>query len=210
MSSGAFVPQHFDDDVLQDVVARLQGLPLRRMANSQAEAAVLIPLCHVDGVASVLFTKRSESVGTHKGQVSFPGGRVDVGDADPIDTALRELHEEVGIHGARVRVLGRFHEAMSVTGMGVASVVGFLGDVEVDALQVASAEIDVAFALPLSALVDPHHRVAQTLGRYRAPRFTAGPHPVWGLTAYLLDAFLREGLGLPLPALSSDPMVDPA
>ena len=57
------------------------------------------------------------------------------------------------------------------------------------------------FALPLSSLVDPAHRTLETLGRHRAPRFTAGPHPVWGLTAFILDEFLRDGLGLALPPL---------
>jgi nudix motif 8 len=201
MSVSLHVPDRFDDDVLLGVRGRLALLARQRLTGDIPRAAVLVPLCHVDGRAAVLFTKRTETVGTHKGQVSFPGGRADADDRDAVDTALRELNEEVGIDRERVVVLGQLHEAMAITGVGVSTVVGFVGDVEPGTLRVAAAEIDQAFALPLPALVDPRHRVLQTLGRHRAPRFTAGPHPVWGLTAFLLDAFLREGLGLPLPDL---------
>jgi nudix motif 8 len=210
MSFEASLPGRFDDDVLAGIGARLSSLSRRRLAGTMPRAAVFVPLCHVGGVACVLFTKRTETVGTHKGQVSFPGGRVDPEDVDAVDTALRELHEEVGLVRDDVRVLGLFHEAVAITGVGVSPVVGFVGDIDVGALRVAPAEIDVAFALPLTALIDPRHRVLQTLGRHRAPRFTAGPHPVWGLTAYILDEFLREGLGLPLPDPAPEPTPEPA
>jgi nudix motif 8 len=205
MSAALPVPPRFDDDVLAGVRARLASLSRRRLTGAMPRASVLVPLCHVDGRAAVLFTKRTETVGTHKGQVSFPGGRRDDDDKDAVDTALRELFEEVGIARDRVVVLGELHEAMAVTGVGVSTVVGFVGDVDPGALRVAPAEIAEAFALPLPSLVDPRHRVLQTLGRHRAPRFTAGPHPVWGLTAFILDAFLREALALPLPELVAEP-----
>jgi nudix motif 8 len=204
MSLDVALPTRFHDEVLDGVSARLAAMPRRRLTGSMPRAAVLVPLCHVDGRACVLFTKRTETVGTHKGQVSFPGGRVDPGDVDAVDTALREMTEEIGLPRDGVRVLGLGHEAVAITGIGVTPVVGFVGDVDVMTLTVARAEIDEVFTLPLPVLVDPRHRVLQTLGRHRAPRFTAGPHPVWGLTAYVLDEFLREGLGLPLPELVPD------
>ena len=210
MSDALPVPRRFDDDVLHGVRTRLASLSRRRLTGDMPRASVLVPLCHVDGRAAVLFTKRTETVGTHKGQVSFPGGRRDDDDADAVDTALRELHEEVGIDRERVVVLGQLHEAMAITGVGVSCVVGFVGDVDPGALRVATAEIAEAFALPLHALVDPRHRVLQTFGRHRAPRFTAGPHPVWGLTAYVLDEFLREGLALSLPELLPAPLPEEA
>lgn len=195
------VPASFDDDVLAALQARLAAVARRRLPGELKRAAVLVPLCVVDGLPSVLFTKRTETVGTHKGQVSFPGGRVDPDDIDVVDTALRELHEEVGISRDRVRVLGQLHEVMAITGVGVTPVVGFVGALRVEELQMSAAEIDVGFTLRLDQLVDPEHRTAQTLGTRTAPLFTAGPHPVWGLTAWVLDEVLRVGLGLPLPAL---------
>lgn len=197
------VPDQFDDVVRGAIQSRLRAIEARRMTGEIPRAAVLVPLCHVDGVAAVLFTKRTETVSTHKGHVSFPGGRRDPTDVDVADTALRELEEEVGIARAQVEVLGLLHEIPAITGMGVTPVVGYVGDVDVARLTLSAAEIDVAFALPLSSLVDPAFRTAQRLGPRKAPVFSAGPFPVWGLTAYILDELLREGLGLSLPHLGA-------
>ncbi len=199
--SGA--PRQFDVDTRAAIRGRLGVISPRRMAGALPRAAVLVPLCHVDGVASVLFTKRTETVSTHKGHVSFPGGRRDPTDRDVVATALRELDEEVGIGREQVEVLGVLHEVPAITGVGVTPVIGFIGDVDVDRLVLSRAEIDVAFALSLSSLIDPAHRTAQRLGPRVAPVFSAGPFPVWGLTAYILDELLLEGLALPLPHLGS-------
>ncbi len=75
------------------------------------------------------------------------------------------------------------------------------GDVDLTTLQVSRHEIDVVFALSLSSLVDPLHRTTQVFGARKAPRFSAGPHPVWGLTAFILDEVLRDALGLALAPL---------
>jgi len=114
---------HFDAAVLRrisDLLAKraprkLNGTPPRR-------AAVMMPLCNVDGHASCLFTKRSESVGTHKGQVSFPGGHLD-NDETPIQAALREQVEELGDAMSGCEVLGQFDDALagSSCARGVAS-----------------------------------------------------------------------------------------
>lgn len=197
------LPERFHDAVLDSVRRRLAALPRRRLKRDGRRAAVLVPLCHVDGQPAVLFTKRTESVGTHKGQVSFPGGRVDDDDVDDVDTALRECEEEIGLPRERVRVLGTFHEALAITGVVVTPVLGFIeGDLELAALRVSPHEIDEAFALTLTQLVDPAHRQRQQLGTRTAPVFSAGPHPVWGLTAWVLDEVLREALGLPLASLT--------
>lgn len=197
------LPDRFDDVFLDAVEARLRALPRRRITGDARRAAVVVPLCHLGTRPAVLFTKRTETVGTHKGQVSFPGGRVDPDDIDAVATALRELHEEVGIAPEGVRVLGAFHDVMAITGVAVTPVVGYVGSLDIGALQLSRDEIDEAFALSLDELVDPAHRQPQTLGTRVAPLFSAGPHPVWGLTAWILDEVLREGLGFPLAPLMS-------
>lgn len=197
------LPERLDDAVLDEVRQRVAGLPRRRFKRGGRRAAVLVPLCTVDGQPAVLFTKRTETVGTHKGQVSFPGGRVDETDVDDVDTALRECEEEIGLSRDRVRVLGTFHEAVAITGIVVTPVLGVIeGDLDVSSLRLSPHEIDEVFALSLRQLVDPTHRQAQQLGVRRAPVFSAGPHPVWGLTAWVLDEVLREALGIPLASLT--------
>jgi nudix motif 8 len=200
LDAGIGTASGFDDASRVKIRARLANLPVRRLAQPAPRACVLVPLCRVDARAAVLFTKRTETVGTHKGQVSFPGGRMDPGDVDEDACALRELEEEVGIPPAEVELLGHCHELMSITGVRVTPVVGYVGDLsDLGRLKLAPAEIDVAFALPLADLVDPSKRQSQQLGPRRAPLFTAGPHPVWGLTAVILDEVLREALALDLP-----------
>ena len=200
------LPTRFDADELAAISARLAGIGQRRLRGHMPRAAVLVPLCHCDGEPAVLFTKRSEQVGTHKGHVSFPGGRVDPGDVDAIDTALRELQEEVGIERRQVMILGGYHEATAMTGVGVTPIVGFVGDIAPASLLTSAAEIDEAFCLRLADLVMPEHRSIQRFGSRSAPVFSAGPFPVWGLTAWIMDEILREGLGLALEPLGTTPL----
>lgn len=188
----------FDATGQARIAQRLAALPRRVLPGADKRAAVAVPLCLHQGAPAVLFTKRSESVSTHKGQVSFPGGRMDAEDADEVACALREMREEIGIHDANV--LGVFHDVKSLFGVTVTPVVVHLGELAgVDALTLSRFEIEEAFVLPLSRIVDPALLEMRPLGRYtRAPFFTGGPHPVWGLTAYVLHEVLREVLGYPL------------
>lgn len=188
--------------------ARLASLPRRQLVGDAPQAAVLVPLGLRRGEPAILFTKRSDAVGTHKGQVSFPGGRMDAVDRDEIDCALRELGEEVGLAGPEVEVLGPFHDVMSITGLRVTPVLGYVGDLDVGRLTLRPDEVEDAFALTIEELVDPGKRATQMLGELRAPYFAAGPHPVWGLTALILDEVLREALGLEL-APAAQPEVAP-
>lgn len=213
------LPDAFDPAALDAVAARLGELPLRRLRETTGDddpgaddpgpngplllgkdarsAAVLVSLCNQRGEAAVLFTKRSEKVGTHKGQVSFPGGMADEGDRDAEHTALRELEEEVGIAQDAVRVLGRFHEAKAVTGVRVIPVLGFLGELEELELTINEDEIDVVFALTMAQLVDPDLRYEQMFShRGPFPVFDAGPFPVWGLTAWIMREVLADVFGV--------------
>jgi nudix motif 8 len=191
-------PVRLDAHVLESLTARLAQLDRRTIEGSTREAAVLIPFCTIDGEASVLFTKRSEKVGTHKGQVSFPGGMCDADDDGPIATALRELDEELGVSAERVRVLGTFHDARAITGVRVVPVVGFIGELaDLSSLRPSEAEIDAVFALSVRDIVDPTKRSLQTFGtRGPFPVFDAGPYPVWGLTAFILSEVMHELFGI--------------
>ena len=191
-------PHRLDAGERARLRARLASLPRRRIVDDAPQAAVLVPLGHRDGAPAILFTKRTDTVGTHKGQVSFPGGRMEPSDEDEVACALRELHEEIGIAPGDVEVLGPFHDMMSITGLRVTPVLGWIGALDEARLSLRPDEVQQAFALTLDELVDPDKRATQMLGELRAPYFAAGPHPIWGLTALILDEVLREALGLEL------------
>ncbi len=91
-------------------------------------AAVLIPLIERDGQVHLLMEKRPESLTQHKGQVSFPGGARESGDADAVATALREAHEEVGLDPADVEVFGAIDDFVTISRFRVTPVVGRIPD----------------------------------------------------------------------------------
>ncbi|TCD71865.1 hypothetical protein EIP91_003208 [Steccherinum ochraceum] len=93
---------------------------------SETHAAVLVPLCNVNNKPGILLEVRGK-LRTHSGEVSFPGGRVDNTDASSLEAALRETHEEVGIHPDQVEILGRLGPPeLSLGGMRVWPYVGFI------------------------------------------------------------------------------------
>lgn len=151
-------------------------------------AAVLVLLVEHDDSLSVLFTKRTENLEHHPGQISFPGGHIEPSDQSPIAAALRETHEEVGIAPEHTRILGRLDNYITRTGFHITPVVG-----TVRAplnLSPDPREVDEVFEVPLAFLLDPanHHTVEREFqGAVR--RFYAipyGDYYIWGATAGML------------------------
>ena len=91
----------------------------------ERKAAVLIPFFYKNDTPHLLFTKRTETVEHHKGQISFPGGMHDAGDADLLETALRETWEEMGIRTEDVTILGRTDNFLTNTHFLVTPYVGY-------------------------------------------------------------------------------------
>jgi len=157
-------------------------------------AAVLVPLMHRDGALDVLYTRRSDRLASHRGQVAFPGGRFDRRDADLMAAALRETHEEVGIEPELVRVLGSFPgRSTNLTNIAVTPFVGVIeGHPE---LRPDPKEVAEIFSVPLTALSDPRYR-----GTYRwkrsgyasdFPAILYAGQVIWGLTYSLTLTFLE-------------------
>jgi 8-oxo-dGTP pyrophosphatase MutT (NUDIX family) len=153
-------------------------------------AAVLVPLIdRADGV-TVLFTQRTAHLNDHAGQISFPGGRVDEGDADRMDTALREAEEETGLPRHQVHVIGTLPDYDIPTGFRVTPVVGWIEP----PVQFAPDPFEVAelFEVPLAHFMDPanHERHSDEInGRRR--HYYAMPHGgryIWGATAGMLHS----------------------
>ena len=169
----------------------------RRM---QRRAAVCVALANVDGEASFLLTLRSGQVGTHAGQVSFPGGHIEDGETAQ-RASLRELKEETALDATP---LGGWHEVRAVTGTMVSPIVSFISQ-DLTSQDVArcsdvSQEVEQAFSVRLQDLFNAENRTMEDLSsRWRMPRFqveskdnlTNHP-PIWGLTAFIIDGVLRD------------------
>jgi 8-oxo-dGTP pyrophosphatase MutT (NUDIX family) len=154
-------------------------------------AAVLVPLVQRPSGLTVLLTQRTAHLYDHAGQISFPGGRVDEGDATATDTALRETQEEIGLAPHAVEIIGRLPDYVVATGYQVTPLVGLI---ERDfTLHLDEFEVAEVFEVPLVFLMDPanHERRIVTVGGlsrtfYAMPYQGRRRYFIWGATAAML------------------------
>jgi 8-oxo-dGTP pyrophosphatase MutT (NUDIX family) len=163
-------------------------------------AAVLMPLLWQAGKWHLLFTRRTDMVESHKGQVSFPGGECDDQEATAEETALREAHEEIGFRPSDVRVIGRLNDIVTITHYRVTPVVGVIPCSY--HFQLSEHEVSRVFTIPLGWLVQRENWDERFLDLDGLPQ--AWPvimyHPydgeiLWGASARMTHTFLRV-LGL--------------
>jgi 8-oxo-dGTP pyrophosphatase MutT (NUDIX family) len=163
-------------------------------------AAVLVGLVRRAPGTSVLLTLRTDTLSKHAGQISFPGGRIDAEDADPVAAALRETAEEVAIPSSLLLPRGFLDPYDTITGYRILPVVAEL-DPGYRALP-DPAEVAEAFEVPLDWLFDPancERRSSEFRGRLRHYwQFRYGRHLIWGATASML-LNLRQRLTGVLP-----------
>jgi 8-oxo-dGTP pyrophosphatase MutT (NUDIX family) len=184
-----------NDALLLDRIAARVGAhePCPLPLGSRKAAAVALPiLAGPAGGLSILFTVRAEDVEHHKGEISFPGGGVDAGDADTLATALREAEEEIGLDPRDVRVLGPLDDCVSISGYRVTPYVVSV-DREDYPFRPARREVSKILKVPLDHLLDPmNHREEAGLDP-AAPihYFLWENHVIWGLTAAILHRFLE-------------------
>ena len=150
------------------------------------KAAVLLPvILREQGDPTLLFTRRTDSLARHSGQISFPGGRSEDGDPSPAQTALRETFEETGIAPGFVTVAGYLGRYLTGTGFDIQPVVGLLTDGF--SLSPDPREVAEIFEVPLAFLCDPanRRRESRQIGARRREfyAFTYQSHEIWGATA---------------------------
>ena len=181
-----------------DVVAAVEGSagerPLAPAFPDSRLSAVLVALADGDDGAEVLLTLRSMDLRHHRGEISFPGGRVDPGET-PVAAALREAHEEVGLDPASVTVVGELdHLNTAVSLSYIVPVVARLA--EPVPLRPTSPEVERIFWLPLAELVRPDTYRAERWGVPPTDRlihfFELDDETIWGATATMLVDLLRR------------------
>jgi 8-oxo-dGTP pyrophosphatase MutT (NUDIX family) len=163
------------------------------------DAAVLVPVLLHGQEPLLLFTRRTDRVETHKGQISFPGGTVDADDIDVVTTALRETYEELGIEPSRVEPLGLLDDLATPTGFRITPVVGILRAPPVYSPN--TEEVEEVFEAPVAALVDPDICSSEVLVLGGVTRevwtYAYGPHRIWGATAFILRNLLSLAAAVP-------------
>ena len=160
---------------------------------SPAAAAVLVPIVeHPDGL-TVLLTQRATHLKHHPGQISFPGGRIEPHDVGPLEAALRETEEEIGLPRDHVQFAGYLDPHLVLTGFWITPVVAFVRPGF--SLVLDEREVANAFEVPLDHILD----VANHRSRERVLGTTAiqvhdipfGERNIWGATAGILIALYR-------------------
>jgi 8-oxo-dGTP pyrophosphatase MutT (NUDIX family) len=158
-------------------------------------AAVLILLGEGPQGPDVLLLRRADTLGSHAGQVAFPGGGVDDGDGGPVGTALREAEEETGVDPAGVRPVAVLPELfVPVSGFAVTPVLAHW--VKSSAVRAVDfGETASVARIPIADLVDPANRyqVQRAGSGWKGPVFEVGGMFVWGFTAGLLSTLLTLG-----------------
>lgn len=182
------------------VLERLRDLPPEPPGDGPAPdgaSGVLLPLFRTDEDLQLLLTRRHPDLDLHPGQVSLPGGRKEPQDASLQTAALRETHEEVGIHPRRVSVLGHLTDMTTFYGAHVSAYVGLV-DGEPPTEPASPHEVDAIILVPLHHLADgtgyesrihPDEREGHRVHYWHLPQAT-----VWGITGEIIARFLRTAL----------------
>ena len=193
----------FDAPALASSLARRH----RTVGFRNRRAAVLLPLMGPDDDLSLLLTRRSQEMSSHRGQVAFPGGHVDASDGTLENTALREANEEVGLPPSAVCVLGMLDDLPTINNKTmVTPVVGRVGGISFDELRPSSAEVDRIFTVPVNRLMEPtaweERQETWRGGQMRAFYFEHSGETLWGMSAYftlMLMTSLAPELGVKPP-----------
>lgn len=153
-------------------------------------AAVLIPVIETKQRLELILTQRADHLRHHPGQISFPGGSIESIDSSLEATALRESHEEIGLRGANVELLGRLGDYYTVSGYRVTPVVGLVRKPFEPILD--TSEVSRVLSIPLNFLMSPHNfslqqvRYDNEMRQYFSTQYQ--DDEIWGVTAGIIVA----------------------
>lgn len=176
--------------IFNNVTGPISKALLDMLERPGRDAAVLLALRERPDGLAVLFTQRAAHLKDHAGQISFPGGRIALAEP-PVQAALREAHEEIGLLPSAVEVLGELDVHLTGTGFAVRPVVGLIAAPFVP--QPDPAEVADVFEAPLEFLLDPANVVTREMDRldtrFRTFEIDYAGHRIWGATAAMLMTF---------------------
>lgn len=170
----------------------------KHRASPPLEAAVLVPLLtRSPGDYTILLTRRSAELKSHRGQIAFPGGKIDTADASPQAAAIRETGEEIGIPTSQIDILGKLPLYQTGTGFIISPIVGQLAPPYI--FRAEQGEVAEIFEVPLAHILDEDNFQRQSvMFEGKAREFWAVPYQgyyIWGATAAILKE-LAERLAI--------------
>jgi 8-oxo-dGTP pyrophosphatase MutT (NUDIX family) len=190
-----YISRRLKETYVPGVIASTEGIIEINKDEKFTCAAVLIPLVRWKNEWHFVYTRRTEAVEHHKGQVSFPGGGCEEGESNPEQTALREAEEEIGLQSKDVHLLGRLNELLTITRYRVTPVAGVIPwPYEI---KPEPAEVERVFIIPLLWLANPSNWSEESFRPkgLRASINLITYHPydgetLWGATARITHNFL--------------------
>lgn len=190
---------------MHQLIERCAGRPSQPPAkNVTKEAAVLVLITGdrtartVPDDAGILITHRSPTMRSHAGQMAFPGGRVDPGDVNAVDCALREAWEETGLDRMSVTPLAQLESAHVRTNTNPVHPVLAYWNEPAELVAASLEETDDVYVAPIGDLLNPANRLTVKFLGYRGPAFRSNGYLIWGFTATIIDATLAAA-GWELP-----------
>ncbi len=168
---------------------------VKHFSATPVPAAVLVPLIEREHDLTVLLTQRATQLKNHAGQISFPGGRIELSDDGPREAALREAQEEIGLDPRFVSVVGYLPDHVIVSGFLVTPVVAFVQPGF--ELLLDSGEVESTFEVPVNFLFDPQNHLTRRRRIGTSEReidvidIPYGEHNIWGATAGMIFTLYR-------------------
>ena len=186
--------RYCEKDFVEEIRKILNARNRRIIENPPfARAAVLVPLFKKGGNCHIIFTKRTDTVRYHKGEISFPGGVYDEGDLELKRTALREAFEEIGLKENDVQIIGVLDDIVTITQFIVTPFVGLLPYPY--PFKLSSIEIAELIEVPMAALLDEdcfsEREIIRGTGKEVVHAYQYENHVIWGATARILKQFLN-------------------
>jgi 8-oxo-dGTP pyrophosphatase MutT (NUDIX family) len=180
--------------MLVDKIARvLNSRKVQTIAGNDCKpAAVLVPIQERAEGDYLVLTKRADGLPTHKGQIAFPGGRINSSDANAVEAALRESYEEIGLPLDCVRILGQLDQVTAGYGFVVTPVVAVIPSH--CRFRIDPGETAAVASVPIKALMEPSNFIIDdhlSLGGHPSYHFYVNGWDVWGVTARIIVQFLK-------------------
>ena len=161
---------------------------IKKINSDYKKSAVMCLFFENDNKVYILLTKRSEKLKNHAGEICFPGGRIEKNDKDPLDTALRETFEEVGVSRDKIKVIGQLDDYITGTGFHISTFVGILKPKQ--KLLMNKNEVSEIIYLPLDVLKNKKNFIwyCKKFGNkeYKFWKINYIDYNIWGATASII------------------------